>query len=303
MLRAMAMSRRTALILLASIGLLLVLPLPLGGRIASSILDIGHIPAAGLVALAILGGFRSRLPRSDTGAAWCAWGLTTLGFAGIEVLQGVIGRNASLQDAVTNALGAGAFVLWSRAKTPFRVAAVVLVLAALVLPGRVLVDALRQRTQMPVLASFEDGLEMTRWFFQEAEGARSDTNATDGTSSLRLTFDAGQYPGGAFIPFADWSDYRTLMFEIVVTGSEPLKLILKIEDEEHDDTYHDRFHKKLDLHPGPHKLFVPLDEIRKGARTREIDLSRIRIVQWFVDGLDQPRTIYLDNVRLLKQVR
>ncbi len=299
----MALSRRSALILLAAIGLLLVLPLPLFGRVATSILDIGHIPAAGLVALAILYGFRHRLPRSNAAAAWCAWAVTTAGFGGIELLQGAIGRNASWQDAVTNALGAGAFLLFARGSTPRRVAAIALVLVALVLPVRTLVDAFRQRTQMPVLASFEDDLEMTRWFFQEADGERSDTNATDGSSSLRLSLHAGRYPGGAFIPYADWRDYRTLMFELVITGNEPLELILKIEDDAHDDTYHDRFHKTLKLTPGPHQLFVSLDEVRAGPRSREMDLGRIRVVQWFVNGLPRPRTVYLDNVRLLKQKR
>jgi len=300
----MALSRRSALIILAAIGLLLVLPLPLYGRVATSILDMGHVPAAGLVAIAILRGFRSWLPRSDTAASLSAWGITTVGFAGIEVLQGLIGRNASLQDAATNALGAAAFLLWPGGTAARRIAAVALVLAALVLPGRVLIDAFRQRTQMPVLASFEDDLEMSRWTFQEAVGTRSDTNATDGSSSLRVILEPGEYPSAGMAPYRDWREYRTLMFEIVVTGSERLPLVVKIEDDEAtEDDYEDRYHKTLDLEPGPHKVFIALDDVRRGPANRELDLSRVSALAYFLDGSKATRTIYLDNVRLLKQAR
>jgi len=94
------------------------------------------------------------------------------------------------------------------------------------------------------------------------------------------------------------------MFEIVVTGNERLPLVVKIDDEESkDDDYEDRYHKTLDLAPGPHKVFIALDEVRKGPKNRELDMSRISALAWFLDGSKRTRTIYLDNVRLLKQAR
>lgn len=307
-------NRRTALLiaLLAALLALLIVPLPFRGRLVKALFDAAHLLVGGLLAaIAVrmppIRGIRSRPAREATAVV-----VATLAGAGIEVMQGLVGRERSLLDAATNGLGAGAWFLLRRraaaerpgARRTALAAACILVVVGLIAPGLEGYDAVRQSRDFPLLASFEDDMELSRMRALEAEAHIGSFGSTDGARALSVDLHAGAYPGVTlkWLP-EDWSGHTALAFDITVSGDAPLALILKVEDQHHDETqydYYDRFHRTLDLAPGAHQIEIPLEEIATGPSSRRLNLRRMSRVQWFVDGLTAPRRIYIDHVRLTR---
>lgn len=310
-------SRRLALFLLAALVGLLVIPMPfLKGRVGGALTDLAHLPAAALLSYLVLALLRTRLPASPWVRRLAVGAIVAIGAGALEFVQMKTGRSASVQDAMANALGALAFLLVfkqdellqtvsSNRRSPLRWGLSLAAAAAVVLaawnPATEILDHLRQKLSAPLMASFEDDIELRRMRYQDARGERIDVYATHGRSSLRVYLDAGQYPGVSLAwPLADWSAYDALQFDLVVTGNEPLALIVKIEDELCDDRYVDQHHSFVTRAPGKHRVVIPLSEIAALKSGRRMDLSRMRVIQWFVDGLPTARTMHLDNVRLIR---
>lgn len=311
------MSRRLALLLLALLVGLLVVPMPfLRGRVGSALTDLAHLPAAAFLAWLVLTLLDLRLPTSPWWRRITVWAIAALGAGALEFVQMKTGRSASLQDAMANALGALAFLLVFKqgellgTVSAGRRTALGWVLglsaaAAVVIaawhPATEMLDHVRQKLEAPLMASFEDDIELRRMRYQEARGERIDVYATHGRSSLRVFLDAGQYPGVSLAwPLADWSDYDALQFDLVVTGAEPLELIVKVEDELCDDRYVDQHHSFITRAPGKHRVVIPLSRIAALKSGRRMDFSRMRVIQWFVDGLPTARVMHLDNIRLVR---
>ena len=300
---------RHALWILLGVGALLLAPLPTKGRITHAVLDYCHVGVGALLALALWIVVRPRLRLGDVPLALgLQVAATGVGLV-IEKVQGMTGRDASWVDAGTNAVGAAIMLLLilaarGRARplglTGLVIAA--LLLAAAWLPGRQVYDALRQRQAFPMLASFEDELELSRWRFQEAAGRIVRAHGTHGPESLRVDLGPGEYPGVSFVwPPPDWSDHAAIAFDIHVDEGAPLPLIVKVEDRAHDKTYYDRFHEELLLEPGKHQVRIDTAKIRDGIRGRKLDLQDITVMQLFLDGLASARVIHVDNVRLLAE--
>ncbi len=289
---------------------LLILPLPFRGRLASAVFDAAHLVVGWLLAAIAANELRDRGWLRGWLRELAAVWLAIMAGAGIELVQGVVGRDRSWMDAATNGLGACAWFLMARARAAAgrgpRIAAIVMcvvvLLIGLVIPGREAFDALRQRATYPLLASFEDELELTRVTALEAEAHIGSLGTTHGACALAVDLRAGQYPGLTlkWLP-EDWAGHAALSFDITLVGETPLELILKVEDQHHDKDhydYADRFHRTLDLKPGANSFRVPLADIAAGPSRRRLNLRRMARIQWFLDGLDAPRRIYVDNVRL-----
>ena len=307
--RLVSLRPRHAVWILLAVGGVLLVPLPAGGRITRALLDFCHVGVGGLLAIAIWTMLRGRVGMGDASLA-CAVAVAATGVGlGIEKLQGLTGREASWLDAGTNAVGAAVAVLLlllarGRAQPRWLTGAVIVVLLALAAwtPGRQIQDALRQRSEFPMLASFENELELSRWRFQEATGAIVTARGTHGPESLRVELAAGHYPGASFVwPPPDWSAHAALAFDIHVDEGPALPLIVKIEDRAHNQTYEDRFHEELLLEPGTHQVRIETARIRDGIRGRKLDLEKVAVMQLFLDGLESARVIHLDNVRLLEE--
>lgn len=305
------MTRSASWSLLALLGLVAVLLLPLGfgGRALKYALDFAHVFVGALLAAAWLVVLRPRMRARRLVLYVVTWFLATCTGAVIEKVQGFVGREASLLDAVTNGLGAAAFLLVlaaSAARGRLREGGHALALACLVVaaivPARHLFDTWRQHRAMPRLAGFEDELEMTRWRFLGSTGRRVHTQVTDGNAALRVHLRPpadGLYPGATLAWFpGDWSAYETLVFDIHLDDGPSLDLTVKIEDEATNGAYEDRYNGEFRLQPGKRTFRIPLVDIQGGPSDRLMDLASIRIVNWFFDGHKTSRVMHLDHVRL-----
>jgi hypothetical protein len=283
------------------------MPLPTGPREVDALLDLAHAPCFGLLAWIAWIGIRHRWHRWPCGPALLTWTGVILFGAAIEFAQGLTGRTPSWQDLLANGLGSGAALIWvsipgagsPRTRLSRLATVAILFTFASVPPILILTDSVIQRREWPRLASFEQPLELSRWTFQGCRATRSRDHATDGTWCLRLALDQATYPGATLVwPLHDWSNYTALEFDTYLEPGPPLDLVVKIEDQEHDGRYADRFHRSLHLVPGPHHVRIVLSEVERAPLGRKLDLTRVRRLQFFAVDLPAAVSMSMDNVRL-----
>jgi hypothetical protein len=299
--------RQRTWLLILGIMVLLVIPLPSEGREMTAALDLSHAPIFAFMSWVAWNAIRTLRPLRPVSTILMTWAVVLVLGVAAEFLQGLTGRSPSWHDLLANALGSAAFLICVSAPTtaPKRVrfglfaTGAILFVAPSVQPFLLLADSVRQLWQRPRLASFEDALELSRWEFQDCRASRTGDHATHGSWSLRLVMNQGVYPGATLAwPFHDWSMYHDLELDIYLESGPPLDLIVKIEDQEHDGRYEDRFQRLERLAPGPNHVRIPLSEVERAPRGRKLDLSRIRRLQLFT--INQPRsvTLFLDNLGL-----
>lgn len=238
--------------------------------------------------------------------------LLTLLIGGLtEVLQAGIGRQASWQDLGNDLVGSLlGLLLMSRARRqlsrPWRMRLqlpLLLVTLWVLWPIlQVVWDDLVAWRQFPLLSGFETSLEASRWSGSAARQV-SDTYAFEGRSALHVMLTTQRYSGIGLKDFpADWSEYRAIQVQVYNPDPEPLTLHFRIHDQRHrdfDNAYSDRFNTSFDLHQGWNLLQVTLDKVAGAPRWRRLDLTRVAGLVLFVGKLERPRSIYLDDVRLL----
>lgn len=290
----------------------LAVPLPKIGRIAESVADLAHPVLFAALTACLYAVLRRRLKLSKlSAAAWAAIVIAAFGLVS-EIAQAFLGRNASWQDFLADLCGGGAALAlvtdphqastvdrWSTAAR--RMAAVACLAMGFARPLTVFLDELLARGEMPVLASFEHPWQMSRWFFHACHASRVDEHATHGRYALRLDIEASKWPGPMFtLPLGcrDWRRARRLSFDLYVGEDQPLKLWVKILDQAQDGRASDRYEREFTLPAGATHFVISAEELREAPREREMDLSRIRRFQLYTLDLPQPRTLYLDNLRL-----
>jgi hypothetical protein len=171
-------------------------------------------------------------------------------------------------------------------------------------PAATILDVRAQREAFPSLGSFESRQELGRWSVEKATMALDARHATEGRHSLRLALEPGEYPGIELDePPEDWSGLEELRFDVHLEGHDPLDLSIRIIDADHDGRFEDRFNGVAPLRAGPNRVRVPLDEVRRGPMSRTLDLHRVRGLMLFVPGLTSPRTLFLDDVRLVPRAQ
>lgn len=299
----------------------LLFPFPLSGRIWMEVFNLAHAPAFCGLQLLLCGilhpqtlGLRQSYAviQVMTPARIIGLGLllTAAGVLG-ELGQSVLGRHASIGDIVSNTSGLLAATLWllSRNKPRLlkgvlRMAAPMIILFNVQAPIRSMIDCWQQTRSFPVLASFERPLELGSWGAKDSEISRSRDWSTDGEHSLKIALTTEQFSCAAFWWFeGDWSGYQALQFDVFNPEPTPVELIVKIEDHQHAESDFeptDRYQELLTLDPGStRRLTISVQELRQAPRTREMDLTQMKQIEFFTFELTTPRTIYVDQLRLV----
>lgn len=287
--------------------------------VRESLLDFGHAPLFGLMAIIILWlvrlSFGGRIGAPIQYAiAWMA----AVGIGGLsEYMQIATHRDADPIDWLFDIIGATTFLafyftidrrlsprgksLQIRHKTQVRVA-VAAVLATAAIPLFISCAAqLQRRVSFPKLYTFDNFFErkfLVTSYVDVKTVAPPDK--WDGRISrvAEVTFLPSRYPtlylNG---PFPDWSGYRALTLEVFSPAEAPLALSISIWDRD-SAQYHDRYNGRLRIEPGYNKLEILLTDVERAPATRTLDLSAIRVILLFVVEPEQPAVLYLDNLVL-----
>ncbi len=279
---------------------LLLLPIPGSGRIRNCTLDLAHGPAFAILTWIILrAAKRSAATAPSAVLAFAAFACSV----GVEWLQSLVGRQASLHDVIANGFGVAAGWLLGRGRSPLQFKMVGVAAALLVLgawdPLLELTDVAWQWWQRPQLASLETALEMRRFQSLDASIERVKGTATDGEYSLEVRLRPAIYPNVMFRwPWRDWRGYHQLEFDVHVNDQQPLELVLKVQDRLHNEEHEDRFHQRLWLQPGWNHVKTSLEEIQQAPAGRKMDMSDIALLQLFAVKLKVPRVFHVNAFRL-----
>ncbi len=273
--------------------------------------NLGHVMYFGvLVYLLWRGAARFALTRNRI---WLLALLITLVLGvSIEVLQYGVSRSADLMDLSRNFSGAllvlgfipglmlpvGKFL-----KSLLQGLIVCFALFNLSPLVIALSDEAFARTQFPVLSNFETPFELDRWVgsanrvvVEEAEGLQGRT--------LKIDLDTQLYSGLGMQYFpTDWRGYRSLNLNIYNSDLKPLSLTFKVYDARHRSVrptfrHSDRFNRQYQLKKGWNRIQIQLADIQQSPENRDMDMSEIVNLSFFVGRLKQPSTIYLDKVYL-----
>ena len=229
--------------------------------------------------------------------------LVTVG-AIIEALQSLSGREASWRDLRLDCLGIVLFFSLFRyaliANVPLRCISIAAALCWLLLEmtplARALIDEQTLRSQPQLISDFETWGQQTRW--SQGQLVVSPRRG----QALKVPLPATRYAGTKIdhLP-RDWTDYTTLELELFNPERLPLSVILKIEDTRSIAAgyrYDMRYNGELQLLPGWNQFSVPLQIIRTGPETGQLDLEQIVALSLFEIDRKRPGYLLLDNLIL-----
>lgn len=115
----------------------------------------------------------------------------------------------------------------------------------------------------------------------------------------RIEFKNGDYPGVSIIETVpDWSTYEALTLLIDSKLAEPFELVLRIHDDQHNYEYADRFNIKLAVNQGENYFRIPLDEIKRTAAGRQMNMKQVREITIFSAQPAEGMYFYLGALRL-----
>ena len=178
---------------------------------------------------------------------------------------------------------------------------VVLILILLWPFAKSLIDEAISWYQFPLLSGFETSFEIDRWEGGDRLSVESITSISNG-KLLKLSLTTDQYSGATLSYFdGDWTSVRSLKASFYNPDETPLQITCRIHDLQHTDgyqEYEDRYNRSFLLTPGWNQIEIDLDEVEEAPLSRNMDMTHIRGVGLFVVSLPEPRTLYIDEVRL-----
>ena len=266
----------------------------------------GHAPAAGLIALVTLyllsgrgaGAGESHWPRAReyvlAGAIAIALGIA------VEVVQGFIGRDAEVEDAVQDTLGVVATLsvhAWLfRARLALRPGArVTLIAAALIAmiwataPVAECAAAYWHRARLfPVLADFRSPRDL--YFIRvvappvERQIHPAGVPGLGDEPTLRVPYGDHPWPGVVIDePQPDWSAFHNLAVDVSNPNASDLAMLLTVHDRAYIGGKEDRYDRRFII-PANQRLVLKtsLTDVLHGPRGRVLNLreiGRMAIVQ------------------------
>jgi len=279
------------------------------------VLDAGHAPLFGVLALIVLGLLRlaPRFERAGIGVYIAALSISVgLGLLS-ELLQYFGERNADGVDALRDAIGAVTFLGFHATFDPLlkphlpcgpftsrrlRATFLLLFLTTFWQVGSLGLGYVQRDAAHPRLFDFQHRWE--RHFYRLVRGDLEATTlpGEPSVAVARLTIRPGRYPGLRLRPHPDWSAYRELKLSVYSDLPGETVLRMRIDDRIHDGTLGDRYNTRFTLLPGWNRLSVDLDEVRRAPKERTMDLSQIRRVALFDVETEQEYSLYLGPIEL-----
>lgn len=306
------MSRRLwPLAAVGAILLLFLLPAPefVSAGVWNALGNASHVPLMAAIALLL---FLRWGPAPDGRPA--RYGATALAstavvFA-IEIVQPLFGRSASAIDLVLGTLGvvtalSGVYAWRDGGAGPRLLHALFTVTLFVSIGHPVWMEwkaANWRATSFPSLGDFENEIELRLW--RDRSPLRkwpttlnlSSEHVASGQRSLAVHTGGGAWPGVIYVAGdADWSAFDRLAWEMYNPG-EPFRFSVRVSDEI-DHSFRASFHRTLPADTGWNRFSVPLEQIRLGPRSRELDLTRVRNLYIYAEG-HRSRLFFLDRVRL-----
>lgn len=230
----------------------------------------------------------------------------------IELLQPFFGRMASLADALIGAAGVITVLFWlllrkgmALSRYGFAYGLFMAAISVLVVSPAVLewTAVILRHQNLPVLGSYESSVEMKHW---QASGSprlgsthvqRVNKNISEGAFSLRVDTSKGVWSGVRYLAGDEnWGRYSQLMLDVYNPADE-FKLNVRLDDR-HSPGYNERYNGGFLVKKGWNNLAIDFKDIGSSVKSGDFDLVAIRKMILFVGKQEEPRTFYLDNVRL-----
>ncbi|GFE84586.1 hypothetical protein GCM10011487_65860 [Steroidobacter agaridevorans] len=273
-------------------------PVPGDTRWIRTLHNSAHAPIFGCVSLLTLFVVRGQPRLAAVGVVGqYALALAAAVILGIltELLQIPSGRDASLEDALHDVIGAvallGIFAAFdSRVRVSahsgaVRLAAATIGIVALVVAvapvTRAAMKYQQRDARFPVLADFTERYDRYFILQQWAEFTPAKLPAPwasqAGEAAMHVELLDGAYPGLDFIELRpDWSGYSTLAVDLTNPTPLALQLVLRVHDAGHNDEPADRFSRRFELSPRTRQIIrIPLQDVATGPSTRELDLRNV----------------------------
>lgn len=229
----------------------------------------------------------------------------------IEIIQsGIPGRTASALDVVRDLMGGVLGVVWLRwSRSPLKVRLGLALIAGVILcwnlypVATALVDEWQAGRDFPLLAGFEHPYEASRWVEGNSTARRSRKQARQGNFSLCVSLSTATYSGVHLEYFPhNWQGLSFLVFSIYNNGFRPLAITVRVNDKKHEEglqLYKDRYNRSFITHHGWNDIKISLADIRKAPANREMNMSEISELGFFVIRQRTDKMIFLDDVRLI----
>jgi hypothetical protein len=280
--------------------------------------NFAHGPIFGCVALLLLFGLRSHARfagQSLVRQYLIVFALTALLGLATEIAQRFTGRDSSIEDLVTDMLGAASVLLLFAALDPGRkvrarnsamlvvpgLIALGVLCWPLVLTARAYIDRARA---FPAIADFTQGVGLrfisARHASIEVVPVPTQWAVSQGERALRVSLGGGDWPGiELWEPSPDWTGYRHLAIELFNPHAFELDLSMRIDDRHHNYQMDDRYNARIELPPQARTTIrIPLAEIESAPRGRKFDLERTARLLLFRREATRNETFYLVRVSL-----
>lgn len=226
----------------------------------------------------------------------------------IEIAQFFVGRNASLNDVLHNVFGVWLGLFWGQKPSPviwrMRFVSGLLIAPAAWLVIDSGVAHVTMHNQFPLLNSFESRHELQQLHANNGLVKIQQTQQfhTHGISSAQVSLDTHPYSGVSLLgSYGDWNGYAALSMDLFNPDAEPLELVVRIADVQHDrgdNSFNDRFNRRILLRQGWNQVQIDLNDVRTAPHKRVMHMHQISDITIFAVGLPRSRRFYLDNVKL-----
>jgi hypothetical protein len=153
------------------------------------------------------------------------------------------------------------------------------------------------------LFDFEKTAELDRLHWECGTFMEQDKrHAASGQYSLRVEM----YPNAAYPGFKagftqGWQGYKKLLVDMYYPGLNEMTIAYRIDDRDDNPSFGDRANGRIVLQPGANIFTLDLENVQTSGTDRKLDLERITGLYLFVHQPLQPVTLYLDNIRLVRE--